>query len=129
MLRRTLLYATAAISVIIIIVGVVGYSVLLSFQSPQGTPNPNPTTTPSQTPNYVWPTPSGSISQELTAEYVRDIAAWYIELNHVEAAGLFTDISWSGGRTDSAGVGSETYVFNGGDWAFTLQCPVVVDPP
>jgi hypothetical protein len=123
-----LLYAIAGVSVTIIIVGIVGWSLLYAAQSPTVTPNPTPTNNPNQSPDYIWPTAYETGSQTLTADYVRDIAAWYIQQNHPDVATLLADVSWTGGRSDSATLGSETYVYSGHDWIFTVQYPVVLDP-
>jgi hypothetical protein len=137
--RPTTLYGVAILSILIIVLGFIGYTFLSANQpapAQSSTPNPTPTQNPyssfpiDQTP-AVYPTDATETDQNpqiITPEYVRDAAVGYVQQNHLEVAVLLSDVSWAGGRLETGLVGSEEYLYNGGNWVFTVQYPVVLNP-
>jgi hypothetical protein len=137
--RPTTLYGVAILSILIIVLGFVGYTFLNANQpapTQSSTPNPTPTQNPyssfpiDQTPS-VYPTDATETDQNpqiITPEYVRNTAIAYVQQNHLEVAVLLSDVSWAGGRLETGLIGSEEYLYNGGGWVFTVQYPVVLNP-
>jgi hypothetical protein len=62
-------------------------------------------------------------------EAIRNQVMTTIVANHPSAEPLMTDLSWSGGKQDATGLGSETYLCSSNNgWVIQLTCPVVANP-
>ena len=117
---------------------------LTASQPPAATPSStleeSPSTQPSQTPaasTSASPEPSTpetsespeptEVPRDLTREQIRDTVLGYIRVNHNETEPYLPHGSWTGGRVETGGVGSETYAYLCQGWNVTLQNPVVPD--
>ncbi|MDD3791642.1 MAG: hypothetical protein PHY74_00755 [Candidatus Bathyarchaeota archaeon] len=61
-------------------------------------------------------------------EQIRDGAMLYLGANHTETFQLMDDLTWSGGRQETGGLGAETYVYLSGSWSVVIDYPVVLNP-
>jgi hypothetical protein len=94
----------AAIIIIVIAGGYLGWTYVGNQTPPNPTPNP------------------------ISAEQIRDQAMLYIEANHTQTIPLMQNLDWSGGRQETGLLGSETYLYCSGNWALQIQNPVVPNP-
>lgn len=127
MVKKSLIYGVAAAVIAIIIVGIIaGYYFLNSSAppSPTATPSTSPTATPSSTEE-----PNGAQPQ------VRDDTIAYIQDSHPEAEAYITELSWTGGRTETGLLGAEKYVYTtltsalgSAGWTVTINYSVVPNP-
>jgi hypothetical protein len=110
-MRQKFIIAIAIIA-IVVIVGSVGL-ICLNNNSPGTNPQPTPTPTP-----------------ELTVqEQARNAAVTYMQSNHTETAPLLANLTWTGGRQDTAGlIGAETYIYNSTNWSVSIKYPVIPNP-
>jgi hypothetical protein len=100
-----MIIATFAIALFLVIIG--GYFAWTYFF----TQNQNNLSTPS-----------------FSRDQIRDQAMVYIAANHTITFPLIQGLAWSGGKQDTGLLGSETYLYRGGNWSISIQNPVVPKP-
>jgi hypothetical protein len=103
--RKIIIVALAAVFIIIIASGYLGWTYI------ENQPPPNPTSPPSLSP-----------------EQIRDQTMLYIEANHTQTIPLMQNLEWSGGRQETGLLGSEKYLYSSGNWELQIQYPVVPNP-
>ena len=140
--RPIVTYGIAALSILIIIGGFFGWTLVNSqnqspstTSSPSAKPNtsgipenyPLDTLAPENSPIDTLPEDNPSATP-LTIEQIRDAAITYIQINHLEIASLMTGFSWTGGRKSTGLIGAESYGFTSGSWTVSLKYPVILNP-
>lgn len=78
--------------------------------------------------NYYNSKNQNKTTSQLTVEQIRDRAIAYIAANHTDTVQLMQNLTWSGGRQETGLLGSETYLYNSGNWSLQIQYPVVPNP-
>jgi hypothetical protein len=58
-------------------------------------------------------------------EEVRDRTMTYIAANYTQTLPVMSALHWSGGREETGLLAAETYHFHSGDWAMSIEYPVV----
>lgn len=101
--RKIIILALAAVLIIVITGGYLGWTYYTS-----------------QNQNNKAPSPS--------VEQIRDQTMVYIEANHTETMQVMQNLNWTGGRQETGLLGAETYLYTSGNWSLTIQYPVVVNP-
>jgi len=103
-----------------------------SEESPTTQPSQTPSTSASASPEPSTPEASETpepteVPRDLTREQIRDVVLSYIRVNHNETDPYLPHGSWTGGRVETGGLGSETYTYLCQGWNVTMQNPVVPD--
>jgi len=101
--RKIIILALAAVLIIVITGGYLGWTYYTS-----------------QNQNNKAPSPS--------VEQIRDQTMVYIEANHTETMQVMQNLNWTGGRQETGLLGAKTYLYTSGNWSLTIQYPVVVNP-
>jgi hypothetical protein len=66
----------------------------------------------------------------ITQEQMRDLTMMYLRIYHNGTSAYMHGMSWTGGREDMGMiVGSDKYNYQSNGWNFTMQNPVVPNPP
>jgi hypothetical protein len=143
MRRPNALYAVAILSVLIVVGGFLGYTMMGQPQpSDSNSPAPSSSATPApgvtNTPFIDNSTPDGSPSDTsdpsslvtaTTPEDARDAAMAYMQQNHFEIAPLIPTITtWTSQVVSTGLVGSSESAFYCEGWVVTVDNPVVVNP-
>jgi uncharacterized protein (UPF0333 family) len=138
--RKSIILGIAVVAIIVIAGGYFGWTYINTNQNiatpspsasatPKASETPETSPTPESTPLGFDITPSPSPEPQIfTVEQVRDAAMAYIMANHTETGSLMANLSWTGGRQDTGLLGSELYLYNGGNWTVEIRYPVVQNP-
>jgi hypothetical protein len=139
---RLVVYSLAILSVIIIVGGYIGWTLVNSHQSTEPlqtlTPEPiihqnqtlttNNTATDAPSNDEFSPTQDPSILIQQQVEQTRNDAIMYLQTNHPEVMFLFTGDEWQGGVESTNNQVTQRYFYYVGSWNVTVEFTAAINP-